>query len=68
MTRSIKDKFLVVLALAIFGFGFASDGPGGPCWDCPEQANPIDMYVYVLMAIGALFIAFFGKRLMKSKV
>lgn len=66
MINSIKCRFLLVIALVCYTISYAQDGPGGFFPPPENPKNPIDMYVYVLMAVAVIFIAIFAKK--RSKV
>ena len=64
MINIIKNKLSLLIAVVFYSLASAGTTPGVPTVDDPK--NPIDMYVYVLMAVAVIFIAIFAKK--RSKV
>ncbi len=65
-------KFLTLLFLIVSNaYIFAEDPPvppggGGGTVGPGTVASPIDMYVYILIAVGIIMMAYYVKRLQKQ--
>lgn len=73
MMRFFNKKVFLVLSILCISFVNAQNTPGAPCGidgfpPCERPASPIDMYIYVLVAVALLIIAYFAKKYKTQKI
>ncbi len=73
MTRFFDKKIFLVFSILVVSLARAQGNtPGAPCGilDAPpcDVTSPIDMYVYVLMIVAILAIAYFAKKYKTQKI
>ncbi|AZA62377.1 signal peptidase [Chryseobacterium indoltheticum] len=70
--RFFDKKIFLIFSILAISIVKAQDTPGAPCGLEDSQpcdvTSPIDMYVYVLMIVAILAIAYFAKNYKTQKI